>query len=197
MTLFWKTLLERISIGDAPFGTQIVNHSLLYERKGMSSKQELPLKTSSISQVISFFEDVVGIKLTYVYFDYWKDIKRKVIKDNLIQDYVNRFQREYNLDVQRSNYLYSLIQLYITLKRITPSDIELEKTIHRQYPCTQIKSITGIYYCLQEKQVKFSPEHTSSLATEEDEDEDMMTEDENDTIMNEDLDLMIEDDNIE
>jgi hypothetical protein len=195
VTLFWKTILERLSIGDAPFGTQIVNHSLVYNPKGMHAKEELSIKTSTIPQIISFFENIVGIKLTYIHFDYWKDIKRKIIKDNLIQDYVNRFQREYNLDTQHSNYMVALIQLYLTLKRITPDDIELEKTTRSQYPCTQIKSIAGVYYCPYEKRVKFSPEHIMSVTSNEE--EEPLSEEEEESFTNEDLDLQAEDDNIE
>ena len=195
VTLFWKTILERLSIGEAPFGTQIVNHSLVYSPKGMHAKEELSIKTSTIPQIISFFENVVGIKLTYIHFDYWKDIKRKVIKDNLIQDYVNRFQREYDLDVQHSNYMFALIQLCLTLKRITPDDIELEKAVRAQYPCTQIKSIAGIYYCPIEKQVKFSPGHAMSITS--DEEDESLSDEEEESLTNEDLDLQVEDDSIE
>ena len=107
VTLFWKIVLERIAIGDAPFGTHINNHTLVCSKKGKHEEQttQLPLQTCSVTQAVHFFEHTIGLKLQYVYFDSWKEIKRKVIKDNLIQDYVLRFQKEYSLNTQQTNYL--------------------------------------------------------------------------------------------
>lgn len=198
VTLFWKILLERVSIGDAPFGTQILNHELIYANKRhRESISELSLKTSSIPEVIDFFKEVVGVNLQYVYYDSWKEIKRKVIKDNLIQDYVYRFQKDYQLTSKQTNYLSSMIHLYLTLKKITPSDIILE-TVNTSngYTCTQIKSINGIYYSSQDNIVKFSTEHEYS-DIEEEEEEDMSSRDEDEVVMNEEEDLIGEDDNIE
>lgn len=197
VTLFWKVLLERVSIGDAPFGTQILNHDLIYTNKRhKESNAELSLKTSSSPQVIQFFKDIVGLNLQYVYYDSWKEIKRKVIKDNLIQDYVCRFQKEYQLTTQQASYLSSMIHLYLTLKRITPSDIVLETIrMANGYVCTQIKSINGIYYSTQDNTVKFSTEHEYSDIEEEEEEEGYSGEEE--SIMNDEEDLIVEDDNNE
>jgi hypothetical protein len=198
VTLFWRLVLERISIGDPPFGTQIINHSLIYTRRSRSdsSRKEIPLKTTTPSEIISFFEKFVGVQLEYVYFDSWKEIKRKVIKDNLIQDYVTRFQLEHNLTNQQTNYLSSLIHLYITLKRITPEDITLEIVeSNKQYRCTRIKSISGIYYSNQDNIVKFSNKRESPPPS--DDEEDYNSEEEEETVTNEEEDVTLEDDNIE
>lgn len=199
VTLFWKIILERISIGDPPFGTQIINHALIYTRRSRSEpiRKEIPLKTTSPSEVISFFEQFVGVQLEYIYFDSWKDIKRKVIKDNLIQDYVSRFQIEYNLTTQQTNYMSSLIHLYITLKRITPDDITLEIIEgKKQYRCTRIKSISGIYYSTQDNTVKFSVKRETP-PTSDDEEDSLSTDDEEESTTIEEEDLIVEDDNIE
>jgi hypothetical protein len=198
-TLFWRLILERISIGDSPFGTQIINHSLIYTRRSRSdlTRKEIPLKHTTASEVISFFQQTVGIQLEYVYFNSWKDIKRKVIKDNLIQDYVIRFQREHQLSTQQTNYLSSLIHLYITLKRITPEDIKLEIVeSNKQYPCTRIKTISGIYYSNQDNTVKFSVKRETPLSTD-DEEEYNSDEEEEEPFTIEEEDLPPEDDNIE
>ena len=172
VTLFWKVLLERISIGDAPFGTQILDHSLLFTGKKRELHHEISLKTSTVPQVIDFFESIVGLQLQYVYYNSWKEIKRKVIKDNLIQEYVARFQEEYKLNYNQTNYLSSMIHLYITLKRITPQDILLETIQSKHgYPCTRIRSITGIYYSAPDDRIKFKPEHQNSDMEEEEDEE--------------------------
>jgi hypothetical protein len=198
-TLFWRLILERISIGDSPFGTQIINHSLIYTRRSRSEtiRKEIPLKQTTPLELISFFKNTVGIQLEYVYFNSWKDIKRKVIKDNLIQDYVVRFQTEYNLTTQQTNYLSSLIHLYITLKRITPEDITLEIVeSNKQYKCTRIKSISGIYYSSQDQTVKFSTKRETPPST--DDEEEYNSDDEEDEILTiEEEDLPLEDDSNE
>jgi|694.fasta_scaffold150939_2 hypothetical protein len=201
VTLFWKIILERIAIGDAPFGTHVANHILSYSKKGRfddSQTQQILLQTCSSEQIVSFFEKVVGLNLQYVYFDSWKEIKRKVIKDNLIQDYVSRFQKEYALSSSQMSYLSSMIHLYLTLKQITPDDIILE-TIYtsNSYLCTRIKTILGIYYCTQDKQMKFSPHHKESIIVDEDEELISSGTEEEDLIMNEEEDLNVEDENIE
>lgn len=201
VTLFWKILLERVAIGDPPFGTHIVNHTLVYSKKTKVEEQspiQLPLQTCSVSQAVHFFEHTIGLKLQYVYFDSWKEIKRKVIKDNLIQDYVSRFQREYSLNTSQTNYLSSMIHLYITLKQITPDDIILE-TINtpKLYLCTRIKTIQGIYYCAQEQTVKFSPHHEESGDSDEDEEDISSGTEDEEIIINEEEDLNAEDENIE
>ena len=88
VSIFWKTILERVSIGDAPFGTKIIDNNLFYKKK------YIPLKNCNYLQVVEFFKEDVGLKLNYIYFNSWKEIKRKVIKDNLIQDYVIDFKKK-------------------------------------------------------------------------------------------------------
>jgi hypothetical protein len=202
VTLFWKTILERIAIGDAPFGTQIANHILTFSKKGKidTPSQELVLQTSSIPQVVSFFENIVGLNLQYVYFNSWKEIKRKVIKDNLIQDYVLRFQKEYKLNTHQTSYLSSMIHLYITLKQITPEDILLETVYtnpNYSYLRTRIKTINGVYFCTQDQRVKFSTHHEDMTESDDDDDEIISGTEEDEPIMNEEEELNVEDENIE
>lgn len=126
-------LLERVAIGDAPFGTHIYEDELRFR------KCSLNLMTSSAEEVVSFFTDAVGLALQYVYFESWKDIKRKVIRDNLIQDFVLRVQQRFELPSHETNRLFSMIHLYVTLKKIQPHEIVLET-----YPHTHIKTIHGL-----------------------------------------------------
>ena len=162
VNIFWKTILERISIGDPPFGTKIINDYLFYK------KSNIPLKNSNYEQIIEFFKEDVGLKLNYVYFQSWKDIKRKVIKDNLIQDFVNRFQKENNLSISQGNYLSSMIHLYITLKKFTHEDIILSIT-----PYTHIKFIKGLYFNSETDEFIYEPnrEYIEEIQDEDDEDD--------------------------
>lgn len=135
LNLLWGTILERVSIGDNPFGTKIIDDKLVYK------KSELYIPNCHSNDIIKFFTDVVGLQLKFIHFESWKAIKKKCIKDNLIQDFVYRFQKENNLNSHKTNYLQSMIHLYITLKKIDVSDIILETIPH-----THIKAINGLLY---------------------------------------------------
>lgn len=136
----WMSILERISIGDAPYGTHIYNGILYY------NQHNIQIAESKAEDVLAFFIEHVGIKLNYSHFNSWKEIKRKVVKDNLIMDYVSRTTDEYQLVLSQSKYLLSLIHLYITLKKITPNDIILDtsSTKDNENIHTFIKSINGL-----------------------------------------------------
>lgn len=138
----WTNIIERVSIGDTPFGTHIFNNTLYYKQHSIS------LLNCGISDLVNFFVEYVGLKLEYIHFDKWKEIKRKIIKDNLIMDFVTRMGTIYSLDSSQCRYLLSLIHLYITLKKITPNDIILEIDTSEQcpYPHTYIKSINRLLF---------------------------------------------------
>ena len=161
---FWKHILERVSIGDTPYGTRLVQDVLVFQN------QQLPLKNSNYEQVIEFFKHTVCLDLQYIHFEHWKDIKRKSIKDNLIQNFIQRFSLKHNLNTNQSEYLLSLVQLFITLKKITPNDILLETDIVGEHKHTFIKSIVGLSY--QNDTIIFNPNHeVEELSDSSDEEE--------------------------
>jgi hypothetical protein len=116
---FWINILERLSIGDCPFGTNITNDILKYKQNQINLIDTTPCK------IIEFYKHVVGLCIEYIYFNSWKDIKRKTIKDNLIQDFIKRKQLEWNLSREKTNKLHSTIHLYIALKFIQSEHIRL------------------------------------------------------------------------
>ena len=134
-TQFWRGVLERICIGDPPFGTALVSDTLVYK------KQHLPLAQANAIDVMTFFQENVGLRLDFVQFATWKEIKRKVIKDNLIQDFVTRSQQQFELDAKESHRLLSTIHLYLTIKRILPHEIHVQT-----YPHMYIEQIDGISF---------------------------------------------------
>ena len=116
---FWINILERLSIGDCPFGTNISNGILKYKQNQLNLIDTTPCK------IIEFYKDIVGLNIEYIYFKTWKDIKRKTIKDNLIQDFTKRKQSEWDLSQDQTNKLHSMIHLYLTLKFIHSDHIHL------------------------------------------------------------------------
>lgn len=137
---FWGDIVKRICSGDAPFGTRIEEHQLIFK------DSSLDLFTISVEDLIHFFETEVGLKLQFMYFASWKEIKKKVIKDNIIQDFVNRCKLDLNLTLDQSNFLFSLIHLYLTLKKIMPEDIVLKNGFKgSEYKHTYIHEIRGLH----------------------------------------------------
>jgi hypothetical protein len=132
---FWINILERLSIGDCPFGTNISNGILKYKQNQINLIDTTPCK------IIEFYKDIVGLNIEYIFFKNWKDIKRKTIKDNLIQDFIKRKQVEWNLSQEQTNKLHSTIHLYLTLKFIQPEHVQL--IVDKQ---TYIESIQGFEF---------------------------------------------------
>jgi hypothetical protein len=133
---FWRTtVFERLCVGEAPFGTSLVSDTLVFK------KQEIVLIQSNAQDVMDFFQQVVGLQLEFVQFATWKEIKRKIIKDNLIQDFVTRSQEQFDLDAQEAHRLLSTVHLYQTIKRILPHEIRLQV-----YPHMYIEQIDGISF---------------------------------------------------
>jgi hypothetical protein len=181
---FWENVLKRVSEGDAPYGTKIQDDQLIYKN------YQLSLKNSTSEQVVEFFKHTVGLDLQYIHFDNWKEIKRKSIKDNLIQNYIQQFSLKHKLTPKQSEYLSSLIHLFITLKKIPPSDIILDTDCIDEYNHTFIKSINSISF--QNNTIIFNPNHESDSDSDTDSSNESYFDDE--SIEDE---LFLEDDNIE
>ena len=68
----------------------------------------------------------------------WSDIKKKTIKGFLIENYVIKNKKKYNLSVKTSQELLSLIYLGISFKNITADNILIKNN--------EIHSIQGISF---------------------------------------------------
>jgi hypothetical protein len=156
LTPTWSSIVERVSLGDAPYGTHITQNKLIFKQHTVELTQSTP------QDIIDFFIYIVGLNLQYIHFKSWKEIKRKTIKDNLIHDFVLRMASQYNLEMSQQKYLLSLIHLYITLKKITPNDIHLETgtghTVHTVH--TYIHSIRGLQ--ISSDNIMFNPNSPTS-----------------------------------
>lgn len=130
---FWKNLLERVSIGESPFYTELKNNYLYYGDKFIF------LPDSTEKDVVQFFKDVVGVQLNFVSYLSWKDIKKKVTRDDLIHMYVSEKQKEFDLSSKEQSMLLYFINLNINLKLITTENIVLEIDKH-----TFIKEIDNL-----------------------------------------------------
>lgn len=192
--IFWKKVFENLAYGDAPRGIYFKDntiysvtkkkefnysfngkdpyiiyqeiHSLLNGLYGLKSKGDMSRKRE-------IFEEFQKINSTRRSEDLWSKIKKKSLRDNLIQDYVLDSKREYNLSQKEVRKLYFYATVGCVFKLFSGTDIclkggyirsiegvelsEGKVTIHRRFDEPSIKKNTGrtIYlYTLWESYLK-------------------------------------------
>ena len=153
---FWETVFEDLAYGKTPYGTYISkgflscsykdkefsykienkNPEILYNdvfdllsnKLGLQSQREKNKK----KQDLQLFEDELK--------DYrksWNNIRRKNIKDLLIEQYVMDMKNKHHFDIKQSQYLLSVIYISMIFKVIVSKDIIYENGI-----ITNIEGIT-------------------------------------------------------
>lgn len=142
---FWETIFEDLAYGKTPYGTYISKNFLCcsYKNKEFSYKIErnnpkkiykdiynlLVNKLGLLSQQeknkkrLDFYEMEENIKETR---QSWTSIRKKNVKDILIEKYVVRMRKKYYLTIKQSKYLLSLIFISMIFKAITTKDIIYE-----------------------------------------------------------------------
>ncbi len=154
---FWKRIFENLAYGETPrgiyfkenniysitkkkeFNYSFINkdideiykdiHHLFSEIYGLKSKGDMTKKKE-------VFEEFQKANSTRRSEDLWNKIKKKTLKDNLIQDYVIDSQREYNLSEKDMRRLYFFVSVGTVFKLFNSTDIYLKGGY--------IKSIDGI-----------------------------------------------------
>lgn len=154
---FWKNIFEDLAYGMAPYGTYISkgffccnykNKEFSYkiEKKDVNQLQEdicglckkigILSHNDKIRKTIDFrkFED--DLKDTNT--NKWCSIRKKNVKDFLIENYVIKMKQKHNLSVKQSKYLNYVIFVTLIFKVINIKDIE--------YCDGEIKNIKGISF---------------------------------------------------
>jgi hypothetical protein len=191
---FWKRVFENLAYGEPPRGiyfkdntiysvtkkkefnysfadkdTEVIYqdvHSLFSGLYGLKSKGDMSKKRE-------VFEEFQKVNSTRRSEDLWSKIKRKSLRDNLIQDYVLDARRMYNLSARDMRRLYFFVSVGCVFKLFSGSDICLKGgyiksiegvelsdgsvRIHRRFDEPVIKKETGktIYlYALWESYLK-------------------------------------------
>lgn len=154
---FWKTIFEDLSYGKPPYGTYISKGFLCSSYKG----KEFSYKIEKIPSQ-RLFHDIKGLligklgilstkeraekNLLFLMAEddikesrqTWNGIKKKNVKDFLIENFVLRMQHTYDLTVKQAKEVLSLISIALMFKVLKNKDIE--------YDGKQIVSITGIKF---------------------------------------------------
>ena len=161
---FWKNVFEDLSYGKCPYGTYISKDFLCcnYKNKEFSYKIESKNPKQLYNDIYILFIKKLGLlshkdkiekKINFdnieseikEYRKSWSNIRKKNIKDLLIENYVIDMKKRYLLTIKQTRNLLSMIFIGMVFKVINVKDIDYEEGI--------IKNINGISF--KNKQVVF------------------------------------------
>lgn len=155
--LFWENIFEDLAYGKTPYGTYINKNFFCcsYKNKEFSYKIERKDPYDLYTDIYNLLTKKLGI-LSHkekikkrVDFDNtecrikefrqeWGNIRKKNIKDLLVERYVIDMKNKHSLSIKQAKYLLSIIFIAIVFKVITPKDIE--------YSDNKIQNIDGIEF---------------------------------------------------
>lgn len=162
---YWENIFEELAYGKAPYGTYISKDFLCcsYKRKEFSYKLEKKDAKTVFEDIYSLLTNKLGLlsqrerldkrKAFSEYEDTikdsrqtWTDIKKKNIKELLIELYVVRMKKKHSLSLKQSRHLLSIITVALCFKVLTGDDI--------CYKDGQIASIEGIDFLNKQVVIK-------------------------------------------
>jgi hypothetical protein len=154
---FWENVFEDLAYGKMPYGTFISNDFLCcsYRKKDFSYKIERKNAKQVHDEVYNLLVNKLGlvspqerVKQKKAFKEYentirysrntWSSIRKKSIKELLIELFVTRMKNKYSLSLKESRRLLSVIFMAMVFKVITSDDIQYEKG--------SIQSINGIEF---------------------------------------------------
>lgn len=160
--VFWENVFEDLAYGKSPYGTYISKDFLCcsYKKKEFSYKIEKKDAKVIHDEVYNLLTKKLGllsqrekVKKKKAFTDLeetikesrknWSDIRKKNIKELLVELYVTHMKTKHSLSLKQARYLMSIIMLALVFKVITADDID--------YRDGRIYNIDGIDF--EEKKV--------------------------------------------
>lgn len=154
---FWKNVFEDLAYGKCPYGTYITKDFFCcnYKNKEFSYKIEKKDPMQLYNDIYELLVKKLGLlshkdkikkKIDFTLLEdeikenrkSWSNIRKKNIKDLLIENYVIDMKNKFSLTVKQARNLLSLIFIGMVFKVITVKDIIYEDGI--------IKNINGISF---------------------------------------------------
>ena len=145
---FWENIFEDLAYGKCPYGTYISKNFLCcsYKNKDFSYKIETKEPYQIYQEVYNLLNKKLGllsqkerVKKRKMFKDLedslkesrktWGDIRKKNIKDLLIELYVTRMKNKHSLSIKQARYLLSILFIAMVFKVITSSDIKYKDGI--------------------------------------------------------------------
>lgn len=147
--VFWKSIFNDIAHGDMPYEI-FIDDEYLYTKDITYYYKDKPLKTLE-TDIINIYNSTIFSTdeieqldaLLYQEFDSWRTIKKKSVKDVLIEKYILLMGRQFNIPMKKLQKIYKLIILAINFKIISNHDIHYNTGTH------YIDKITGIDFSIK------------------------------------------------
>lgn len=162
---FWENIFEDLAYGKAPYGTYISKNYLCsnYKKKEFSYKIEKKDSEIMYNEIYSLLTKRLGLlsqrEKTKIKKDFsdledtikdsrknWNGIRKKNMKELLIELFVTRMKEKFCLSIKQARYLLSIILISMVFKVITSDDIK--------YNNCQIDSIDGIDFVKKQVIIK-------------------------------------------
>lgn len=140
---FWENIFEDLAYGKAPYGTYISKDFMCcsYKKKEFSYKIEKKDVEIMYQEVYNLLTKKLGLlsqreraKKRKAFVDLeesikesrknWSDIRKKNMKELLIELYVTRMKIKHLLTIKQARYLMSIIMIALVFKVITADDID-------------------------------------------------------------------------
>jgi len=152
---FWEQIFQDLAYGNCPRGTYVHNDHLFcsYKGKGFSYKIERKDPKILYTDIYNLLKTKLGIlsnkekaqkRLDFHQVEkdikksrkVWSNIRKKNVKDLLIERYAIKMRKQHSLTITQTKYLLSLISIALIFKVITPE--------HIVYEDGEIKEIQGL-----------------------------------------------------
>lgn len=145
--LFWKRIFENLAYGETPRGIHFKENILYSNIKKKEFNYNFENKDANVifEDLYNIFRKISGLKSKedlmkkIKEFDEfkktnslrknetdWGKIKKKTLKENLIQDYVLQIKSKYNYSMKKIRHLYFYIMTGCVFKIINNNDIHLK-----------------------------------------------------------------------
>jgi len=154
---YWENIFEELAYGKSPYGSYISKGFLCcsYKKKDFSYKIEKKNPKQMYEDIYNLLTNKLGllsqqdkIKKRKIFKDVekslndcrknWNDIRKKNVKELLIELYVTRMKDKHSLTIKQARHLLSIIYIGLVFKVITCKDID--------YSEGQINNIEGITF---------------------------------------------------
>jgi len=176
--IFWENIFEDLAYGKTPYGTYLSKDFLCckYKKKDFSYKIERKEPKILYEEVYDLLANKLGllsneekIKKKRLFNELetnlknsgknWVDIKKKNIKETLIEVYVTKMKNKYSLNIAQARYLLSIIFIAVVFKVITNKDIDYENgVIHNIKGIDFIKKQIIVEKDLYKLETSFAPD---------------------------------------
>jgi hypothetical protein len=162
---FWENIFEDLAYGKSPYGTYISKNFLCcsYKKKEFSYKIEKKDAKIMYTEVYNLLTNRLGllsqrekVQKRKAFTDVedtikdsrkkWSDIRKKNMKELLIELYVTRMKNKHSLSIKQAQYLLSVVLIAMVFKVISSEDIN--------YNNGRIDSIEGIDFAKKQVLIK-------------------------------------------